>query len=85
MELFIDFHFHLIEALTIDTDDAALADKGVWVGEFDDAKDGGAFKFLGQDAEHFHILSCVPAVPIEDGYAVTSLRSDGFGQLLILA
>ncbi len=62
---------------------AALAYKGIRVDDFDDAEDGYALVLLGQNTEHLHLVARVPAMAIENGYAMIHLRTDGIGYLLI--
>ena len=84
MQLFLlDFDFDGVEAFAIDTDDGALRDEGVGVDLFDKAEDGEALVLAGKDAQHFHFLTSVPAVSVEDGDTVVELGADGVGNLLV--
>ena len=79
------FHFYLVEALAEDTDDEALADKGVGVDDLDEAEDEVALALAGQQTDDLTLLACVPAVAVEDGDAVLGLCAQGIGYLLPFA
>ena len=84
MNIFLfDFHFHLVESFSIDTDDGALAYEGIGVDDFDDAEDGYTLVLLGQNTEYLHLVASVPAMAVEDCYAMIHLCADGIGYLLI--
>ncbi len=78
-----DFHLHLIKSLAIHTDYGTLTYKGIWVDNLDDTEDGDALVLLCQDTEHLHLVARVPAMAIENGYAMIHLHTDGIGYLLI--
>ena len=46
-------------------------------------QDGDALVLLCQNTEHLHLVARVPAVAIENGYAMIHLHTDGIGYLLI--
>ena len=81
----LDLHPHLFEALTIYTNDGALRYKGIRVDHLDESEDIHALVLAGQDTEHLHLMTRIPAMTIENRYTVIHLRTDGVGYLLPLA
>ena len=82
--LLLNLNFHFVEALAVDADDGTLRDKGVRVDHLDKAEDVGGLALAGQQTDDFALLTCVPAVTIEDGDTVIGLRAQGVGYLLPL-
>ena len=78
----LDFYFHLVEALAIDTNDTRLADKGLRVNHFDESEHVDALVFLSQNTEHLHLLTSIPSVSIKDGNTMIHLRANSIGYLL---
>ncbi len=74
----------MVEAFAIDADDGALRHEGLRVEHLDEAEHVDALVLLGEDTEYLDVLSCVPAVSVENGDAVVHLRADGIGYLLPL-
>ena len=81
----LDFHLHLVESFAIYTDNARLRYKGIRVDHLDKAEHVYALILLCQDTEHFHLLTCIPSMTIQNGYAMLHLGADSIGHLLPFA
>ena len=82
--LSLNLNFHFVEAFAIDTDDGTLRDEGIGVNHFDESEDIGRLALACQQTNDLSLLSCVPAVAIEDGDAVIGLGTKCVGYLLPL-
>ena len=77
--------FEVVETLAIDTDHAALADKGGWVYLIDDVENLTRLALLGQYEEHLDVMARVESLRIEHGDATVWFLVDAAGDFLIVA
>ena len=84
MSLFLFYlHFHFIESLAIDADDTTLTDEGIGIDALDESENAYTLTFACKDAKHFHILSCVPSMTIENGHTMLHFRTNSIGYFLV--
>ena len=80
---FLGFHFHLVEALAIYSYDRTLRYESVWIDHFYQSEDGYRLAFAGYQTDNFHLLLGVPAVCVEQRYAVIHLCCEYMSQFVV--
>ena len=76
------FHFHLVKAFAINTDDGTLADKGSRVNHFDETEDVDTLILFREQTDYLALLPSVPSVAVEDSHTVFHLSAYLIGYLL---
>ena len=68
--------------LAIDTNNGTLRDECLRVDHLDETEDIGTLILPGQNTKHLHILSCIPAMSVENGHTMMHLCANGICYLL---
>ena len=81
----LDFNLHLVESFTVYSDNARLRYEGVRVNHFDESEHVYALVLLCQNTEHFHFLTSIPSVSIQNGNTMPHLSTNSISYLLPFA
>ena len=75
----------VVEALTIDTNHATLADEGVGIHLVDDVENLTRLAFFRQHKQHLDVVAGIETLGVEHGHSTVGLLIDAAGYLLIMS